>query len=270
MLKPSHPYKCIHFIYGLWDNTEMPVVYQSNIELWRSLNPDYRIRIWNKAEVESLVAKCNRWKGIYYKALSSIQKSDIARLLIIWKFGGVYSDLDVCPKKSLSSLSITETLDKDKAVIGIEHLYSKEKRIEKLGDGRQKVQIILTDKRPLRSRQRSTPTGHLPFIRNGTIERLPRISNYWFAAPKYHPFIKHSLRLISDRIHLPIQIEYDILYTTGPDIVSEAFNMTPKSETHVIDFPEFTKYFHHYATGTWRWNKKSQRKPSETGFAYNA
>jgi hypothetical protein len=259
--EPNH--KIIHFVYGLWSNTEMPIIYQSNVELWKILNPDYVIRIWNREAVENLVEKCKKWQSLYQEAKTPIQRSDIARLIIVWRFGGIYSDLDVCPKESLHILGIIRSLKRGRAVVGIEHPYSKDKIIKAIGNSKQKVTIVLSDKRPLKSRQRSSPDGNLPPIRNGVMERLPRISNYWFAAPPRHPLIRNCLNLIVSRIHLSIQSEYDILYTTGPDVLSEAFNITPKSETRVIDYKMFTRTLKHFATGTWRWNKKSQTNASE-------
>lgn len=253
----------LHFIYGLWsDSDEMPLVYQSNLELWRSLNPTHTIRVWNKTQIETLVNNSPNWKDLYYQTTKPIQRSDIARLLILWKKGGMYSDLDLLPKLSLDQLEVETHLASGKAIVGIEHPYRKQLVKLPLGDGRQKVQVILSDERPLGSRKRSAPGHHLPSIRQGIEERLPRISNYWLAAPPRHPFIKNCLSLISQRIHLPIKLEYDILYTTGPDILSEAFSLTSDSLLFVLDYLHFQRAFKHLATGTWRWNKKSQEDVS--------
>lgn len=246
----------IHFIYGLWDNdTPLPVNYLKNLKQWKTLNPNYITKIWNKSMILNLIKVCPKWGWLLNEKLSPIQYCDIARILIVLRHGGVYSDLDVFPVKSLDELMITEKLKNNKSIIGIEFPLKQYKIIKKDNLGKRYLSVIISDKRGPNLKYKSQPNLNLPKIRNNIPERLPRIANYFFGSPPGHKYLTLCLSLIAQRIKLPINIEYDIIYTTGPDIFSEAFNLTNTSSLFIISHNKFKSSLQHQCSSSWRWEK---------------
>ncbi len=247
--------KTIHFIYGLWDKSEMPITYKNNLSTWRSLNPDWTIKIWNRSMIQNLVEQLDggKWKHLFSLKLKPIQYCDISRILIIYSQGGVYSDLDVVPKLPLHKLNIMASIKSKHCIIGVEFPYERKRLIELDHINRTRVRVILTDTRPDKLKWKTVPGHHLPKIRNGIPERLPRICNYFFASPPGHMFLKNCLYQIRLRIKLPIHIEYDILYTTGPDIFSEALAMKSSRKIRLLSCKKLRSLISHQCSSSWRW-----------------
>ena len=243
----------INFIYGLWDNKkEIPEKYTRNLSRWINLNPEYQIKIWNREMIETLILDCPKWGWLLKKNITPIQYCDIARILIILRHGGVYSDLDVLPNVSLKEMN----LKKGKCNIGTEFPYIRKKIISNLGnsDDKKIIKTVLIDKRSNRLKKKSQPFNkNLPKIRNNIPEKLPRISNYFFSSTPGHIYLHNCLRLISHRIDLQINKEYDIIFTTGPDIFTEVYWTTDKSKVNNIPYKKFKSYLNHQCSSSWRW-----------------
>lgn len=262
--------KTIHFIYGLWDLTPIPEYYLNNITEWKRLNPDWAVKIWDRSMLQQLWEQHMSivWKDAF---LHPVQYADLGRCLIVWKEGGVYSDLDVYPKHSLDTLDLQQT---QTCWLGIEtpvkinHIKCELSDI----DSTPYVKIVLQDQRGANINNRSQPGPHLPSIRNGVPERLPRLANYWFMSTARHPWLLEVIKLQLSRRHLPIHREYDIIYTTGPDIFSTTLTnwstnnwngkilefsrkngQLPSATVKVLTHPMMKQYFQHQCSGSWRW-----------------
>lgn len=82
--------KNIHFIW--LGNQPMPKISDTCINSWKTLMPDYTIKIWNDWDVSLLGTE---FKDVFdYEKVYSF-KCDVLRVAIINKFGGIYSDLDL-------------------------------------------------------------------------------------------------------------------------------------------------------------------------------
>jgi mannosyltransferase OCH1-like enzyme len=84
--------KIIHFI---WYGKNMP----ENPYKWKMMNPDWEVMIWNRENMPKLINQrlCS---------LSFIQpdmQSDIARVEILYRYGGLYLDCDIVPLKPLGN-----------------------------------------------------------------------------------------------------------------------------------------------------------------------
>lgn len=97
--------KIIHFIWidfkdELNKNTIIPKKYIDNIESCRKLNPDFEIKIWNGYDCYFFVKKYfPEYFDMYNNLKYPIQKCDIVRLMIVYIYGGIYSDVDrICIK----------------------------------------------------------------------------------------------------------------------------------------------------------------------------
>lgn len=78
----------IHFI---WLGSSLPFTAQKMIETWREHHPGWIIKIWTDADVEPFGL---RNKQAFDKSANFGQKSDIFRYEILYRFGGVYVDID--------------------------------------------------------------------------------------------------------------------------------------------------------------------------------
>ena len=96
--------KIIHQIYGFWDKN-IPVHIQSRIDTWKKLHPDYRYILWNKKKSRNFIKEKYNWfLSIYDNYFYQVQKTDALRYFILYHYGGIYSDIDLEPVKSITSL----------------------------------------------------------------------------------------------------------------------------------------------------------------------
>lgn len=94
--------KNIHFI---WIGSSIPEKYVDNILKCKELNPDYKIYVWlDKQAPEKLLnnVTCQdltKFKSMHEEILNTISsnagKADILRYEIVYRYGGIYSDVDV-------------------------------------------------------------------------------------------------------------------------------------------------------------------------------
>lgn len=82
--------KIIHYCW--FGGNEKPAVVKKCIESWKKVCPNWEIREWNEENFDVNVVP-------YMKEAYDVKKwafvSDIARLLVIYQYGGVYLDTDV-------------------------------------------------------------------------------------------------------------------------------------------------------------------------------
>lgn len=82
----------------------MPEKYQTGVSQWKKLHPSWKYTFWDEQSILKL-AKFDfpEWVGYLDPGttkLAIVERCDVARLLILLKFGGIYSDLDYAPSKS--------------------------------------------------------------------------------------------------------------------------------------------------------------------------
>jgi hypothetical protein len=78
-------------MHQIWDG-DMPPLYQSYLDECKKLHPDWEFKIWDEREIDSFNM---RYRNSYDKARSYAAKADILRYEILYKFGGVYRDMDI-------------------------------------------------------------------------------------------------------------------------------------------------------------------------------
>ncbi len=94
-----------------------------NIELWKEINPDFKIYFWtdrdNRKAIEGLDLDFVEFKNIhsflessdsslvplYYESSNYGEKSDLLRYMLLDKFGGIYADHDVTPLRNFKVLT---------------------------------------------------------------------------------------------------------------------------------------------------------------------
>ncbi len=95
--------KIIHF---MWLDKKDPYSigypdkFTGNLQKWKTLNPDAKIVLWNYKDIEREFPEYMQYLN---KIPAWISKCDMARFFVLQKYGGIYSDLDFTPLKTLDS-----------------------------------------------------------------------------------------------------------------------------------------------------------------------
>jgi len=101
----SHIPKIIHQIYLGGD---LPSLFQKNIQLQKSRNPDWSFVLYDDEKAEEFIVKHYGYKMLE-KYLSideayAVARSDLLRYLLLYVYGGVYLDVKSSFKKNISSV----------------------------------------------------------------------------------------------------------------------------------------------------------------------
>jgi len=99
-------------IWAYWDTEDIPEIVKLSIQSWKKTSPQYKINFMNQKNIESIISLPKNWK-----TLPSYRQSDIIRLLLLEKYGGVWmdastillEDLDKFISKNNLTLFITPT-----------------------------------------------------------------------------------------------------------------------------------------------------------------
>lgn len=97
-------------IHQTWRARELPSIFQKIYDENKRLNPDFEFKIWRHspcpdADIDEFLMK--EYPDIYKcfeKAQFGVQKADIARIAILYHYGGIYYDLDILSIKPLKKL----------------------------------------------------------------------------------------------------------------------------------------------------------------------
>jgi len=91
----SHAGSIPKLIHQTWKNDLMPSRWKQYFDGWAEHHPDFVHVLWTDEDNEELVrAKCNEFLDSYSWLPLMIQKTDFVRLMYLYYFGGIYTDLD--------------------------------------------------------------------------------------------------------------------------------------------------------------------------------
>lgn len=101
--------KIIHFVWidkkSPFENRGIPEKYVLYLKGWKIKNQNFEIKIWQGGDIYSLIKKhFPQYEKTYKKINKNIIRCDIARFIILYIFGGVYSDLDFIARKNIGEL----------------------------------------------------------------------------------------------------------------------------------------------------------------------
>lgn len=218
--------RLIHFVYGLWDTSPgLPWRCRASLGSWRRHHPDWSMVLWSRLDADHLVETAFPELQATYRGLARpVQRCDLLRYLLLLRFGGVYADLDLRCDAPLRPLL--------------------------LGEPRARL-IVLVERRL--SGERAAEIGELEPIREGRPEARERIANYFLAASPGHPILAEVVALVRTRAHLPVVRDYDVLYTTGPDVVSEVLaSHRDRPDVVVLEEGSAGTRLTHLERGAWR------------------
>ena len=91
-------------IHQTWKNNIIPKHWQISQDEWKRLHPDWTYMFWTD-DMNFIYIKTHypQFLNTYENFRYGIQRADAIRYIILKDFGGVYSDLDIVPNKSLDS-----------------------------------------------------------------------------------------------------------------------------------------------------------------------
>ena len=82
-------------IHQTWKSANIPNQYLAWSSSWKRLHPGYEYRFWTDRDIDALIDDVfPEWKQIYENYHQRISRIDLARYLILFRYGGVYADLD--------------------------------------------------------------------------------------------------------------------------------------------------------------------------------
>jgi len=106
---------------------------QGSPESWRQHNPDWEYRFWTDADLEEFVrTEFPGFLELYRRYPNNVQRADLARYMLLYRFGGVYADMDTHCLGRLDALAAEDrvilceepSLHWDQArLFGMERLY---------------------------------------------------------------------------------------------------------------------------------------------------
>jgi len=86
-------------IHTMWIGSEIPIRYHGNIDRFKALNPGFQHIHWAQNDIINILGNYNLIE-LYNSIPSFITKFNLAKYVILDKFGGVFTDLDIQWKKS--------------------------------------------------------------------------------------------------------------------------------------------------------------------------
>jgi hypothetical protein len=236
---PANSPLCIHFLHKFKEEGEgnkLPSRYLSFIQKWRLMNPVDCIVKHNPRNIADLLSsnKASLWLALFGSYQHFIQKCDLARYILMYFQGGVYADMDIEVKQEL--LVIQKRYPTAKVFLGTERI--------------------------LPQPYAAAMLGHR--IRNGTREHSTRVANYWMMSlVARHPFWSHVMDIAQKRSDLPVVEDYDVIYTTGPDLLTEAYHTYDNDarEIALLGPREFSTLLRHHSDGYWKAHTKLSADP---------
>lgn len=239
LIERKNQLKTIYFLYEfLGDDKNIESRdYIYNLMVYKQYNPDWNIEIIRDKTDQVLnyvMTKFPRFTQMYQSYPKDIQRCDIFRYMLLYKEGGVYSDLDVNPQMSINNMLNLTINNQDLSWANIIFGIGRVKDIEKC----EKARLFET-------------------IREGENEIPYKVSNFFFIAKvKEHPIWMDILRLAKKRSSKNIVSQYGVIYTTGPDLVTTAISQNRKKYNDIAILPLeiMQKIVEHQCSSSWRTN----------------
>jgi len=273
---PTIP-KVTHFISRLlseedheeeWCN-DVPCGYVEYMHKYVEMNRDFEFQLHCSSDLEHLIQRISPELWTFYSGFSEgIQRADFARYFILYHYGGLYSDMDVEPR-----LNMTDLLDGNPSAdlfLGVETMLDSSQWQENMLDLRNRCMDV--DAEPevadfcnkcadaIESESASELVGCVQPIRGGEPEASTRIANFWMMSSPGHKFWGDVLNLLKERSQLPLHTSYDVLYTTGPDLVSEVFAQYSENDglqnIKVLSEAELRSTVEHHTSLLHSWRKR--------------
>lgn len=99
--------KIVHILW--YAENKLPNLFECILEENKNKNPDYDFKLWSNHNPENDIEELlkNEYQEIYEifkKCKFGVQKADIARIVLLYHYGGIYIDLDILCLKPFDTL----------------------------------------------------------------------------------------------------------------------------------------------------------------------
>ena len=219
--------RLIHAVYGLWDSGPLPWRNRWVLGGWarKHNTPDWKIVLWGKDTSERFVRhQFPKYWNMYRSYRRDVQRADFLRYLLLYHFGGFYIDLDLQCRSALDGL---------------------------LSEHPEARMLACVETRLTARRAREI--GQAEPIRNGKAEIPERVANYFMACAPGHPVMGNIIDLVEQRAQLPIRRDYDVIFTTGPDVVTEIVQgFQERKDLALVTERDAGRFVSHLHFGGWR------------------
>lgn len=102
--------KIIHQVWEGRTDPEMPIRLKILARTWQKQNPDWEYHLWNGEEMDKLVeTHFPKYLEMYKNFPYPVQRWDTIRYMILYIYGGVYTDLDTECFRSINDLVKNKT-----------------------------------------------------------------------------------------------------------------------------------------------------------------
>ena len=103
-------------IHQTWKNTDLPPDFKQSRESWIKHHPNWTYILWTDEMNRKFIEQYFPWFLKYFDNYEyNIQRADVIRYFILWKYGGLYSDMDVLAQRSFDGL-VQELEQKGKTI----------------------------------------------------------------------------------------------------------------------------------------------------------
>ncbi len=204
-----------------WDK-EFPKELNNIINDFNNKTLNFIHILWKEKDL--LLILNNIEKKIYFSYKKRIQKADFGRYIILLKFGGIYADLDIKLYNNNLNFIINKLNNYDFLAFE-EKILKKSNNIHQI---RKSLSINKLKEYPL------------------------RIANYFMISRPNSEILINIIKLCIKRSHYPIHENYDILFTTGPDVISTIINETFNNNIFIFRKPFIDKFIKHTMNGHWK------------------
>lgn len=82
-------------VHLIWLGSQPPSQVHLVAQSWKMHHPQWEIKLWTDEDIEQLEWSSPRSQRLFEQGKNWSEKSDILRLEVLYKFGGIYSDTDV-------------------------------------------------------------------------------------------------------------------------------------------------------------------------------
>lgn len=104
-------------IFQTWKTKNLPKNLLTITETWQKQNPDFEYQLYDDDDCLAFITEYYpEYLSAYLKFPIPVEKADFFRYLIVYHYGGVYTDLDTSCEQPLNRL----IRDEDEVIIGLE------------------------------------------------------------------------------------------------------------------------------------------------------
>lgn len=97
-----HCGKIPKIIHQTWKTNDIPEEWKFTPEEWKYFHPDWLYLLWTDDDIEEFINLFHPdYMGIFSDFKYGIQRADAMRYFVLYDYGGVYSDLDILPKRNI-------------------------------------------------------------------------------------------------------------------------------------------------------------------------